>query len=208
MEICTTLGKWRACRDLEATWAVVEPLLQPLVTPATAPVHPVRELHERCQRLGLPLKFRVVHEPQGNNGANKGASAYGTLHGAARPNRCDTSPPHSRPPAPQGNMAPLPQTTARHLTCEGTDVVGKDDGPSQGRAYGLGHSHTCLCSAGQRRRVRMAVSVGDEELGACDGALHKQVGVAASERPDGRCAALTAPPPCRQLSVGCAMPFW
>ncbi len=61
-----------ARRDLEATWAVVEPLLQPLVTPATAPVHPVRELHERCQRLGLTLKFRVVHPPQ-DNAAQKGA---------------------------------------------------------------------------------------------------------------------------------------
>ena len=50
----------------------MEPLLQPLVTPATAAVHPVRELHERCQRLGLPLKFRTVHLPQ-DNAAQKGA---------------------------------------------------------------------------------------------------------------------------------------
>ena len=61
-----------ARRDLDATWAVVEPLLQPLVTPATAPVHPVRELHERCQRLGLPLKFRVV-QPAQDSAAQKGA---------------------------------------------------------------------------------------------------------------------------------------
>jgi len=52
---------------------VVEPLLQPLVTPATAPVHPVRELHERCQRLGLTLKFRVVHPAAADNAAQKGA---------------------------------------------------------------------------------------------------------------------------------------
>ena len=63
-----------ARRDLEATWAVVEPLLQPLVTPATAPVHPVRELHERCQRLGLTLTFRVVH-PASVDAAQKGATA-------------------------------------------------------------------------------------------------------------------------------------
>ena len=64
-----------ARRDLEATWAVIEPLLQPLVTPATAPVHPVRELHERCQRLGLQPAFRVVQpNKEEADGANKGAS--------------------------------------------------------------------------------------------------------------------------------------
>lgn len=47
---------------------MVELLLQPLVTPETAPVHPVRDLHERCQKLGLSVTFRA-ERPRREEGA-------------------------------------------------------------------------------------------------------------------------------------------
>ncbi|KAK9823040.1 hypothetical protein WJX81_002311 [Elliptochloris bilobata] len=44
-------------QDLDATWKVVEPLLQPMPHPDTVPIHPARALLERCQQAGLALAF-------------------------------------------------------------------------------------------------------------------------------------------------------
>lgn len=39
---------------------VFEPLLQPMVTPETLPMHPVRELQERCQQQAEGLEYKAT----------------------------------------------------------------------------------------------------------------------------------------------------
>ncbi|KAH9627009.1 hypothetical protein KSS87_020660 [Heliosperma pusillum] len=41
-------------------WGVFEPLLQPMVTPETLPMHPVRELQERCQQQAEGLEYKAT----------------------------------------------------------------------------------------------------------------------------------------------------
>ncbi|KAK9803923.1 hypothetical protein WJX72_005546 [[Myrmecia] bisecta] len=55
-----------AGRDLEATWKVVQKLVQPMVTPTNCPMHPVRELQERCQFLGLELVYQTEYGQPGD----------------------------------------------------------------------------------------------------------------------------------------------
>ncbi|KAL9251943.1 Endoribonuclease Dicer homolog 1-like protein [Drosera capensis] len=40
-------------------WNVFQPLLQPMVTPETLPMHPVRELQERCQQQAEGLEYKA-----------------------------------------------------------------------------------------------------------------------------------------------------
>lgn len=37
-------------------------MMQPMVTPTTVPIHPIRALHERCQRFGLDLAYRTLEK--------------------------------------------------------------------------------------------------------------------------------------------------
>ncbi|EOA39476.1 hypothetical protein CARUB_v10008073mg [Capsella rubella] len=46
-------------RDTTAAWKVFQPLLQPMVTPETLPMHPVRELQERCQQQAEGLEYKA-----------------------------------------------------------------------------------------------------------------------------------------------------
>ncbi|KAK7285717.1 hypothetical protein RJT34_20496 [Clitoria ternatea] len=46
-------------RDTTVVWKVFQPLLQPMVTPETLPMHPVRELQERCQQQAEGLEYRA-----------------------------------------------------------------------------------------------------------------------------------------------------
>lgn len=46
-------------RDSAVVWKVFEPLLQPMVTPETLPMHPVRELQERCQQQAEGLEYKA-----------------------------------------------------------------------------------------------------------------------------------------------------
>lgn len=39
---------------------VFQPLLQPMVTPETLPMHPVRELQERCQQQAEGLEYKAT----------------------------------------------------------------------------------------------------------------------------------------------------
>jgi endoribonuclease Dicer len=39
---------------------VFKPLLQPMVTPETLPMHPVRELQERCQQQAEGLEYKAT----------------------------------------------------------------------------------------------------------------------------------------------------
>ena len=43
---------------------IIEPLMQPMVTPSTAPIHPVAALHEQCQRAGCNLQFHTFKTDQ------------------------------------------------------------------------------------------------------------------------------------------------
>ncbi|XP_023539589.1 endoribonuclease Dicer homolog 1 [Cucurbita pepo subsp. pepo] len=47
-------------RDTAAVWRVFQPLLHPLVTPETLPMHPVRELQERCQQQAEGLEYKAT----------------------------------------------------------------------------------------------------------------------------------------------------
>jgi endoribonuclease Dicer len=46
-------------RDTGAVWKVFQPLLHPIVTPETLPMHPVRELQERCQQQAEGLEYKA-----------------------------------------------------------------------------------------------------------------------------------------------------
>ncbi|GLU00901.1 hypothetical protein SLE2022_182370 [Rubroshorea leprosula] len=47
-------------RDTKVVWKVFQPLLQPMVTPETLPMHPVRELQERCQQQAEGLEYKAT----------------------------------------------------------------------------------------------------------------------------------------------------
>lgn len=47
-------------RDTRVVWKVFQPLLQPMVTPETLPMHPVRELQERCQQQAEGLEYKAT----------------------------------------------------------------------------------------------------------------------------------------------------
>ncbi|KAF8379890.1 hypothetical protein HHK36_027355 [Tetracentron sinense] len=46
--------------DTAAVWRVFQPLLHPMVTPETLPMHPVRELQERCQQQAEGLEYKAT----------------------------------------------------------------------------------------------------------------------------------------------------
>ncbi|KAM7276037.1 hypothetical protein ACFE04_017903 [Oxalis oulophora] len=46
-------------RNTAAVWKVFQPLLDPMVTPETLPMHPVRELQERCQQQAEGLEYKA-----------------------------------------------------------------------------------------------------------------------------------------------------
>nr|AUH15437.1 dicer-like 1 protein [Dimocarpus longan] len=47
-------------RNTAAVWKVFQPLLHPMVTPETLPMHPVRELQERCQQQAEGLEYKAT----------------------------------------------------------------------------------------------------------------------------------------------------
>ncbi|KAG0553607.1 hypothetical protein KC19_12G024900 [Ceratodon purpureus] len=49
------------CFDLDKVWAVMMPLLEPIVTPDTLDLHPVTDLEELCAREGFNLNFYDQH---------------------------------------------------------------------------------------------------------------------------------------------------
>ncbi|XP_010241057.1 PREDICTED: endoribonuclease Dicer homolog 1 [Nelumbo nucifera] len=46
--------------DTSVVWRVFQPLLHPMVTPETLPMHPVRELQERCQQQAEGLEYKAT----------------------------------------------------------------------------------------------------------------------------------------------------
>ncbi|XP_073001675.1 endoribonuclease Dicer homolog 1 [Typha latifolia] len=49
-----------SARDTSVVWKVFQPLLHPMVTPETLPMHPVRELQERCQQQAEGLEYKAT----------------------------------------------------------------------------------------------------------------------------------------------------
>ncbi|KAI9180947.1 hypothetical protein LWI28_009608 [Acer negundo] len=47
-------------RNTSVVWKVFQPLLHPMVTPETLPMHPVRELQERCQQQAEGLEYKAT----------------------------------------------------------------------------------------------------------------------------------------------------
>ncbi|WVZ55228.1 hypothetical protein U9M48_005917 [Paspalum notatum var. saurae] len=45
--------------DTSIVWKIFQPLLDPMVTPDTLPMHPVRELQERCQQQAEGLEYKA-----------------------------------------------------------------------------------------------------------------------------------------------------
>ncbi|KAM0858796.1 hypothetical protein ACQ4PT_047614 [Festuca glaucescens] len=45
--------------NTSAVWKVFQPLLSPMVTPETLPMHPIRELQERCQQQAEGLEYKA-----------------------------------------------------------------------------------------------------------------------------------------------------
>lgn len=43
---------------------IIEPLMQPMVSPSTVPIHPVAALHERCQHAGRKLQLHTFQKNQ------------------------------------------------------------------------------------------------------------------------------------------------
>ncbi|XP_030535345.1 endoribonuclease Dicer homolog 1 [Rhodamnia argentea] len=48
-----------SAHDTAVVWQVFQPLLQPMVTPDRLPMHPVRELQERCQQQAEGLEYKA-----------------------------------------------------------------------------------------------------------------------------------------------------
>ncbi|KAH9304310.1 hypothetical protein KI387_008714, partial [Taxus chinensis] len=48
--------------DLEHVWAIMKPILSPIVTPETLDLHPLRELQELCCQHGFPLKWKFIKQ--------------------------------------------------------------------------------------------------------------------------------------------------
>ncbi|KAF3321056.1 endoribonuclease Dicer 1 isoform X1 [Carex littledalei] len=46
--------------ETSVVWRVFQPLLDPMVTPETLPMHPVRELQERCQQQADGLEYKAT----------------------------------------------------------------------------------------------------------------------------------------------------
>ncbi|KAL3355588.1 hypothetical protein AABB24_016655 [Solanum stoloniferum] len=46
--------------NTKSVWEVFQPLLHPMVTPETLPMHPVRELQERCQQQAQGLEYKAT----------------------------------------------------------------------------------------------------------------------------------------------------
>lgn len=51
--------------SMDATWEVIERLLQPLITPENFQLHPVAKFHEACQKMGLKPKAKDMWSKTG-----------------------------------------------------------------------------------------------------------------------------------------------
>lgn len=173
-------------KDLEAVWRVVEPLLQPMVCPDTVPIHPVRELNERCQKLGLEAVYATVQrhddeeEPplQGNGDADDMADSVtlGTADGMGGGAAADSSGRGASGMAAgaagsSGGGPPSGESPAAKLqeTDRFEEVLRRRRGLLHTGEDGLdGATGDLAC------HVKLTVSIAGRVVGRCRGALHKQ----------------------------------
>ena len=64
----------------EVVWQSTRPLLDPLVTPETLKFHPIRELHELCQKESYNIIYEIVTRKDGVTNYRMEVEAYGIVH--------------------------------------------------------------------------------------------------------------------------------
>jgi len=64
----------------EAVWQSIRPLLEPLVTPETFKLHPVRELHELCHERSYNIIHEIVTRKDGVTNYRMEVEADGIIH--------------------------------------------------------------------------------------------------------------------------------
>jgi len=65
---------------MEVVWQSIRPLLEPLVTPETLKLHPVRELNELCQKRSYNIIQEVVSRKDGVTRFKMEVEADGVIH--------------------------------------------------------------------------------------------------------------------------------
>jgi endoribonuclease Dicer len=65
--------------DKEAVWKSIRPLLEPLVTPDTLTIHPIRELNELCQKMNY-TKETTLSRNDGVTSCKIEVIADGVIH--------------------------------------------------------------------------------------------------------------------------------
>ncbi|XP_047150394.1 endoribonuclease Dicer homolog 2-like isoform X1 [Vigna umbellata] len=66
--------------NMEVVWQSIKPLLEPLVTPETLRLHPVRELNELCQKRSYNIIQEDVSRKDGVTRFKMGVEADGVIH--------------------------------------------------------------------------------------------------------------------------------
>ncbi|ESW19460.1 hypothetical protein PHAVU_006G127100 [Phaseolus vulgaris] len=66
--------------DKEVVWQSIRPLLEPLVTPETLKLHPIREFYELCQKRNYRIIQSVVSRKDGVTNYKMGVEADGVIH--------------------------------------------------------------------------------------------------------------------------------
>jgi len=65
---------------MEVVWQSIRPLLEPLVTPETLKLHPVRELNELCQKRSYNIIQETVSRTDGVTRYKMEVEADGVIH--------------------------------------------------------------------------------------------------------------------------------
>jgi len=65
--------------DKEAVWKSIRPLLEPLVTPDTLTIHPIRELTELCQKMNYTME-KTLSRNDGVTSCRIEVTADGVIH--------------------------------------------------------------------------------------------------------------------------------
>lgn len=61
-------------------WQSIRPLLEPLVTPETLKLHPIRELNELCQKRSYKIVLEDVSRKDGVTNYRMKVEADGVIH--------------------------------------------------------------------------------------------------------------------------------
>ena len=64
----------------EVVWQSIRPLLESIVTPETLKLHPIRELHELCQKESYNIIYEIVTRKDGVTNYRMEVEADGIIH--------------------------------------------------------------------------------------------------------------------------------